>query len=100
MTARIRDWLVVGENLSFVGMFQSGNDVEQSRFAAATRSHHDDELALSDFKRNVVERVHGLPFLPKPFRNMIDNQFRRRWTLELFSKRHSGSFKQLRQIGR
>src|SRR5262249_47175635 len=84
MPAGIIDWLIVRQHLSFIGMFQSRNNVEQSRFSAAARSDDDDELTFGHIKRDIVERVHVLPFLLKPFRNMIDNQFRWWRTFELF----------------
>src|ERR1700732_4261605 len=67
---------------------------------ATSRPDEDEELPFRHCERDVVERVDGVPLLLKPFRNMIDNQFRRRRTFELFLERHSGRFKKFRQIRR
>ena len=80
MPAWMKNRLIVRQDLAFVRFLQAGDDVEQRRFAAPAPSDNDDELALRNFERNVVERVDRLSFLLKPFRNMIDNQLRGWWT--------------------
>ena len=76
--------LIVRQHSSLVRFFQAGDDIEQRRFSAATRPDHDDEFAFLDFERHIVQRVHGLALLAKPFRDMIDNQLRRWRTLQFF----------------
>src|SRR6266536_281351 len=90
MTTWIEHRLIVGQHAPFIRLFQTGNDVEQRRFSATARTDDDDEFALSDFERDIIQRMHRLALLPKPFRNMIDNKLRRRRTLQFFLQRHQG----------
>src|SRR6266581_4139246 len=90
MTTWIEHRLIVGQHAPFIRLFQTGNDVEQRRFSATARTDDDDEFALSDFERDIIQRVHCLALLPKPFRNMINYQLRRRRTLQFFLQRHQG----------
>src|SRR5438445_7343362 len=90
MTTRIEHRLIVGQHAPFIRLFQAGDDVEKRRLSATARTDDDDEFALSDFERDIIQRMHRLALLPKPFRNMIDNKLRRRRTLQFFLQRHQG----------
>src|ERR1700730_9065057 len=90
MPARMKDRLIISHDASFIGFFQTGNDVEQGRFAATAPSDYDDEFSFGDFEGNIVQCVHGLPFLLEPFRDVLDHELGRRRTLQLFLQRHQG----------
>src|SRR6266478_3097202 len=72
MPARMKHWLIISHDASFIGFFQTSNDVEQGRFAATAWSDYDDEFSFGDFEGNIVQCVHGLPFLLEPFRDVLD----------------------------
>src|ERR1700730_12764486 len=90
MPARMKHWLIISHDASLIRFFQTGNDVEQGRFAATAWSDYDDEFSFGDFEGNIVQRVHGLPFLLEPFRDVLDHELAWRRTLQLFLQRHQG----------
>src|SRR5260370_26639317 len=69
-------------------VFQPGDDIEQCGFAATAWSDNDDKLALRDLERNIIQRVDRWSLLLNPFRNVVDHEFRRGRTLQLFLERH------------
>ncbi len=88
MPTRREDRLIICQHLTFVRFFQPGDDIEQCGFAATARSDNDDKLALRDLERNIIQRMDRLSLLLKPFRNVVDHEFRRGRTLQLFLERH------------
>src|SRR6266550_2005730 len=55
MTTWLQHRLIVGQHLTFIRFFQAGDDVEQCRFPAATRTDNHNELAFSHLERDVVQ---------------------------------------------
>src|SRR6266536_4404031 len=87
--------LTVRQHSSFVRSFQTGDDIEQRRFSAATRPDDDDEFAFLDFERHIIQRMPGLALLLKPFRNVIDDQLGWWRSTKFFLKRHQGFWNSL-----
>src|SRR6266700_1096921 len=87
--------LIIRQHSSFVRSFQTGDDIEQRRFSAATRPDDDDEFAFLDFERHIIQRMHGLALLVKPFRNVIDDQLGWWRSTKFFLKRHQGFWNSL-----
>src|SRR5947209_19199883 len=87
MPARMKHWLIISHDASFIGIFQSGNDVEQGRFAATAWSDYDDEFSFGDIEGNIVQCVHGLPFSLAPFRDGLDLELGLQRSLTFFLQR-------------
>ena len=59
-------------------LFESGNQIEQGRFAAAGGTEQNHILALPDFKIDRFEGFHVLSGVLESFRDVRQTEFRRR----------------------
>src|SRR5438552_15223921 len=71
----------------YTTLFRSSNDVQQCRFATATRTDQANEFAFIHLQIHVIKRKHFSSGSLKSFRNVIDGEFARRDKLQLLRDR-------------
>jgi hypothetical protein len=80
--------LIVCEHAPRIRLGQTGNDVEQSCFATSARADKAYDLALLDFERDLIKRVHVCPRRPIPLGDPLDHELCRRSRGKTVARRH------------